>query len=92
MTFTCGDRTWTTGPGGFAVLPRGIKHGFTIGQSAEAKMLQMSSAPGLERFFRAAGGPAKERTLPPVSSEPDLAALNAAAERYGIELMGTPGQ
>lgn len=52
VTFTCGDRTWTAGQGAFAVLPRGIEHGFTIGQSAPAKMLQMSSAPGSERFFR----------------------------------------
>lgn len=91
VTFTCGDRTWTAGQGAFAVLPRGIEHGFTVGGTAPAKMLQMSSAPGLERFFRDAGAPAKERTLPRTTAEPDLARLEAAAERYGVELLGRPG-
>ncbi len=86
VIFTCGTTTWTAGPGAFAVLPRGVEHGFKIGHATPAKMLQMSSAPGLERFFRDAGGPAKNRTLPPTSEPPDLARLKAAAERYGIEL------
>ncbi len=92
VTFTCGVRTWTAGQGSFAVLPRGIEHGFAVGQASPAKMLQMSSAPGLERFFRDAGAPATERTLPPASGEPDFAGLKAAADRYGIELMGPTGQ
>jgi quercetin dioxygenase-like cupin family protein len=92
VTFTCGDHTWTAGPGAFAVLPRGIEHGFTTGPASPAKMLQMSSAPGLERFFRDAGAPAKDRTLPPDSGQPDLGRLKAAAERYGIELRNPPRQ
>lgn len=87
VTFTCGARMWTAGPGAFAVLPRGVEHGFTISEAAPAKMLQMSSAPGLERFFRDAGAPAKVRALPPAVGAPDLAHLAAVAERYGVELM-----
>jgi quercetin dioxygenase-like cupin family protein len=90
VAFTCGDRTWTARKGAFAVLPRGVQHGFTIGASAPAKMLQMSSAPGLERFFRDAGLPATERALPCDGAGPDLAGLRAAAERYGVELTSAP--
>lgn len=90
VVFSCGDRTWTAGQGAFAVLPCGVQHGFTIGGSAPARMLQMSSAPGLERFFRDAGAPAAERTLPPAGAKPDLPRLRAAAERHGLELLGSP--
>ena len=91
VVFTCGDRTWTAGPGAFAVLPRGVRHGFVISGSAPAKMLQMSSAPGLERFFRDAGAPATDRMLPPAGIEADGAALRSAAERYGVELLAPEG-
>lgn len=90
VSFACGDETWTARAGAFAVLPCGVAHGFTIGRDSPAKMLQMSSAPGLERFFRDAGMPARDRTLPPLGARPDPVLLNAAAERYGIELPKPP--
>src|SRR5215471_9918299 len=52
VTFNCGKRSWLAQPGAFVVLPRGIEHGFTVSPDTPARMLQMSSAPGLERFFR----------------------------------------
>jgi quercetin dioxygenase-like cupin family protein len=88
-TFVCGERTWLARPGAFVVLPRAVRHGFTIGDRAPAKMLQMSSAPGLERFFRDAGLPAPRRELPP-PAPPDVVRLRACAERYGLELLGPP--
>jgi quercetin dioxygenase-like cupin family protein len=90
VTFTCGDRTWLAPPGAFVVLPRGIEHGFTVSPDTPARMLQMSSAPGLERFFRDAGRAATAAGLPP-PAPPDVARLLAAAERYGLEILGRAG-
>ena len=90
VTFICSDRTGRTQQGAFVVLPRGIEHGFTISPEAPARMLQMSSAPGLERFFRDAGPPAASSSLPPPGG-PDVTRLMAAAERYGLEILGPAG-
>ena len=86
-TFECGGHRWLASAGAFVVLPRGIEHGFTIGGTS-TRMLQMSSAPGLERFFRDAGRPALTRELPP-TAPPDVARLMTAAQTYGLTILGT---
>ena len=89
MTFTCGDRTWLTSQGAFVVPHAGIEHGFTVSPDTPARMPQMSSAPGLERFFprRRWRGHGSE----PSSAWAAVARPLAAAERYGIELLGPAG-
>jgi quercetin dioxygenase-like cupin family protein len=87
VTFSCGERVWLARPGAFVVLPRGIEHGFTVSADTPARMLQMSSAPGLERFFRDAGRAPSTSGLPP-NAAPDVDRLMAAAKRYGIEILG----
>ena len=87
-TFVCGERTWLARPGAFVVLPCAV-YGFRIGAATPARMLQMSSAPGLEHFFRDAGRPAPKRDLPPPEA-PDVVRLRACVDRYGIELLAPP--
>src|SRR5687767_1590398 len=89
MRITCGDETWNVGPGGFAFLPRGVPHGFTVGASGPAKMLQLTLPAQFERFAAEVGEPAKQRTLPP-PSEPDIPRLLEAMSKYGIELAPPP--
>ena len=48
---------------------------------------EVTRGPGA--FFRAAGEPAPERVLPP-DAPPDMAKVGAAAERFGVEILGPP--
>jgi quercetin dioxygenase-like cupin family protein len=89
MRITCGDETWSIGPGGFAFLPRGVPHGFNVGASGPAKMLQLTLPAQFERFAAEVGEPARQRTLPP-PSEPDIPRLLEAMAKYGIELTPPP--
>ena len=46
---------------------------------------------GFDRFVVEAGEPAQERILPP-PAPPDIAKLDAAGAKYGIETVGPPVQ
>lgn len=86
-----GGSEQTVGPGGVASVPRGMPHALMV-TSDTARVLTLIT-PGdteLERFFRAAGEPATERTLPPLAPPP-IARIRAAAERYGsVVILGPP--
>lgn len=43
VTFRCGDETFEVHDGGFAFLPRGIQHGYTIGGDRDARLLVVTS-------------------------------------------------
>jgi mannose-6-phosphate isomerase-like protein (cupin superfamily) len=79
MTFHVGDERLVAGPGSFVFLPRGVPHTFTVDGDGEARVLQLAAPPGIERFFREWG----DRPLDP-------AAMAAALEPYGVELLGPP--
>ncbi len=86
MDVTCGDSTWTVGPGDFALLPREVPHTFTVSPEQPATMLQLSWPGQFEQFAAEVGEPAARMTLPE-PAEPDLDRLFAAAERYRITLL-----
>ena len=91
MRITCGDQTWRVGPGGFAFLPRGVPHGFRVGESGPATMLQLTLPAQFERFAAAVGEPAAQRTLPPpTAAAPDLPQLVAVMAQYGLALAPPP--
>jgi quercetin dioxygenase-like cupin family protein len=74
--------------GGVAHVPGGATHAFTV-VSETARLVVFSAPAGHEEFFRAAGVPAPERTLPP-PSPPDMDRLMAAAQAHGVEILGPP--
>jgi quercetin dioxygenase-like cupin family protein len=77
-------------PGSLVFVPRGTPHSFRV-DSATARWLSISTPAGHERFYRAGGEPARERTLPP-PRQPDPAKVEAAAREFGVELLGpSPG-
>lgn len=89
LTIVCGDQTWTASQGGFAMLPKGIPHSFSVTSGDQAKMLQLSWPAQFERFAAEMGTPAKEMVIPP-PAEIDVAKLLAVAPRYEIEMLPPP--
>ena len=76
--------------GSFVHIPKGyVPHAFQV-DSETARFLVLTRPPH-EGFIRAAAEPARARTLPP-AGPPDMEKVGAAAQRYGIEILGpTPG-
>ena len=60
--------------------------------SEPARLLDINSPAGFDRFIAAAGRPAERLTLPPEPDEPpDFDLLAALAAEHGLELLGPPG-
>lgn len=87
--FFCGDKSWSAKPGTFIFFPRGIVHGFRIGDTMPARLLQLNSPAGVERMFIEAGQPVTPLTaeLPPL---PRIEQIIALAPRYQISFTGAP--
>ncbi|MFN8526523.1 MAG: quercetin 2,3-dioxygenase [Chloroflexota bacterium] len=87
LRVTCGDRSWTAGSGAFIFLPRGIVHRFEVTEAAPARLLQITSPAGFERFAGEIGSPAQSLELP-LPSAPDIPRLLESARRHGYEIVG----
>jgi quercetin dioxygenase-like cupin family protein len=79
------------GPGGFVSVPPGVPHAYMVTSEVGRCLIMVTPrAEAMEAFFRAAGEPAPERTLPP---EAPLAIerIAAAAESTGaVQILGPP--
>ena len=77
--------------GGVASVPRGIPHAVMV--TSETALVLTIVTPGckeLENFFREAGEPATQRTLPPTRPLP-MEKIRAAAVRHGsVVILGAP--
>jgi mannose-6-phosphate isomerase-like protein (cupin superfamily) len=87
VTFRCGDRTFTAGPGSFTFLPRDVPHTFVVEGDAQAHLLTLLTPGGAERFFAEGGRPAEHDGLPP-AGPPDIEKLNRIVDEYGLEFVG----
>lgn len=87
VTLFRGDERIEAGPGSHAFGPRGVPHGFRVEGAEPARVLVWTSPAGFERFIAEMGSPASSAMF---AENPalDLERLSAAAERYGIELLG----
>jgi quercetin dioxygenase-like cupin family protein len=88
-TFFCGDKSWQAKPGPFVYFPRGIVHGFRIGDSMPARLLQLNTPAGVEQLFIEAGQPITESTAatPP---PPAIEQVIALAPHYQISFADAP--
>ena len=86
-TFQAGATTKQVGPGATIHVAAGTEHAFRV-DSEIARILVLTTAQH-EAFFRAAGEPAPERSLPP-AGPPDMGKLAVAAERHRVEILGPP--
>ncbi len=73
--------------GAFVHIPAGSAHAFEV-TSDTARILNVTTAQH-ESFFRATSDPAPERTIPP-QAPPDMDRIMAAAQEYGVEILGPP--
>jgi mannose-6-phosphate isomerase-like protein (cupin superfamily) len=92
-TFQLGDQTMELEPGEFVLVPRGLPHMFTNKGSVPARMLVMNSPGGIhEQFFAEIGEPIADLSAPlPLSGPPDVAKIVAVGQKYGIEILPSPG-
>jgi quercetin dioxygenase-like cupin family protein len=92
ITFYIGDETYVATPGTFVFAPRGIPHSFVFETDVVRKLVTLTPG-GADEHFRNPrfSEPARTLTLPPPEGPPDVAALVADMERYGLEVVGPPG-
>ena len=76
-----GDDVRYAQPGDLVVKPRGIPHAFWNRTDEPARLLEIISPGGFERYFAELAP-----LLPPHVAEPDFAALGALQARYGLEM------
>ena len=90
ITFHADGEEIIASAGSTVFLPRGTPHSFRV-DSETARLLVLNMPAGHERFFRAMGEPAAERTLPPPpKGPPDMDAMSRAAEDAGFRILGPP--
>lgn len=88
MEFTVAGSPTRVGPGGVVFGARGVAHNFRNVGTTEARMIVICTPGGLERFFAAAGVPARDRTsTPPLPTDADKARMLAIAPQHRVELL-----
>jgi mannose-6-phosphate isomerase-like protein (cupin superfamily) len=88
-----GERVFAAGPGTHVVKPRGIPHSFSNPGTVPARILEITSPAGIERYFEEVA--ALLTTLPAGSSgQTDMAVLlpriRHVARQHGIEMGDAP--
>jgi quercetin dioxygenase-like cupin family protein len=76
-----GDETLEAGPGDLVSKPRGQWHAFWNPADEPARLLEIISPGGFERYFAEIAP-----LLPPSVPEPDLQRLGEVMARYGLEM------
>jgi quercetin dioxygenase-like cupin family protein len=74
-----GDQVLTAGPGAVVVKPRGIAHAFWNAGDVPARLLEVISPAGFERYFAELAP-----HVPPAVPAPDFAGIAAVRERYHL--------
>jgi quercetin dioxygenase-like cupin family protein len=77
--FRSGDKEVTLGPGGYITKPRNELHAMWNAGPAPARMIEIISPAGFERFFEDAA-----ELFISANGAPDPQAVGSLAERYGL--------
>jgi mannose-6-phosphate isomerase-like protein (cupin superfamily) len=85
VAFTIADRTFVTGPGGFAFGPRDVPHRYEV-RTPSARMLMIFSPAGFEGFIRETSTPV-DAIGASEAEDLDLELIADAAARYGAEML-----
>jgi quercetin dioxygenase-like cupin family protein len=88
LWLSCGGVEAVQGEGAMAWLPRGLPHTFQV-RSETARVLNVSTPSGFERFVATLGEPTESRTLPePEAIDP--AHVAEVCAQFDIEVLGPP--
>jgi quercetin dioxygenase-like cupin family protein len=91
LRVSCGEQTWTVGPGDFVMMPRGIPHTCATLGAGGARLLQITSPAGFEKFIGEGGESAAEPAVPPPPREADFARILSAIPKHHKRFVETPG-
>lgn len=84
-----GTEDRTVSNGSVVVVPRGTPHAFAVISPATRLLVIMTPASTIsETFFRVAGEPAPDLTLPPPPTNPER--FGAAIAQSGLQVLGLP--
>jgi mannose-6-phosphate isomerase-like protein (cupin superfamily) len=87
VTVVVADRSVPLSAGDYAFGPRAIPHGFRIEGTKPARVLLMTSGGTFAEFVREMSQPADDATAAE-PTESDLQKLVAAAQSYGLSILG----
>ena len=79
--FEVGDEVFTAGADQLVAKPRGIRHAFWNPADRPARILEVISPAGFERYFEELA-----QLIPPIRPDRDLAGLAELQARYGVEM------
>jgi mannose-6-phosphate isomerase-like protein (cupin superfamily) len=92
VTFYLPGEQRALGAGECIHQPAGVPQTEHVTSSGPARMLDVNSPAGFERFIEAAGEPAASLTLPPPpAGPPDFEAFSRLAADHGVDILGPPG-
>ena len=86
VTVAVADRAVALGPGDYAFGPRGVPHGFRVDGTQAARILLMTTGGAFAEFIREMSEP--EDAAPGELRDPDIPKFIAAAEKYGMSILG----
>ena len=84
-----GEQQIAAEKGSFLWLPRGVQHGYVVGDEP-CSMLIITTPAGFERFVAEVGSPTTTTDRLPEPREPDVPRLIEIAGRYGMEFPPPP--
>jgi mannose-6-phosphate isomerase-like protein (cupin superfamily) len=92
VRFRCGEREVTVAAGGTVTLPKGVPHAFRVEGATPARLLQVTSPGGFDRFVEEIGLVAPQETLPPPGPPPPgtVEAVAALGAKYHFSVVGPP--
>lgn len=73
--------------GTFIRVPRGVVHGFRNATNTPARMLNIHTPGGFEKFFRGVGTPCVDVSEGPPKEPPDMDKVNKACEATGMKIV-----
>jgi hypothetical protein len=88
-SFVIADSAIAGSPGTWVFVPRNIAHAWRC-DSAQGRVLNITTPGGFERFYREAGESVTDRNELPARGELDPEALARTAAKHGIAVVGPP--
>ncbi|MDA3646860.1 cupin domain-containing protein [Saccharopolyspora indica] len=87
LVINAGDQEYEAGPGDVVYIPKGVRHSFrNLSQDEPARMYFMYTPAGVEGLFTEIGTPGERGAVGPPLNDADVAAMAAAADKYGYSL------